>query len=132
MSQLYFEGRELQPWAEYMRADELRQGAVYFGVHYLDDEMLVPELTAFVFIGKDLEPDDENIIYFQEASSYLAGVRPFDNETPTVTDEAEAGSRIVVHTMKANECHMMQYENAVDVLLRCALRRRQRNSEATS
>ena len=123
---MYFEGRELKPWAEFVPAHELREAVVYFRVHYVDDEMLVPVLEPFVFIGKDLEPEDEDVLYFQEASSYLAGERPFGESRRS--DDQQTRSEVIVHTMSAADCHLMEYEKAIDVLLQCALRRQKRDN----
>jgi hypothetical protein len=66
-----------------------------------------------VFIGRNLEPDDENELYFQDFESYKHGIR-FDSST--ADDEAifETGA----------EKHIFEYERALDLLMSCALRRR--------
>jgi DNA-binding transcriptional regulator YiaG len=53
---IHFSARDLNPWAEHVAADDLRQGDTYFAVHFVDDEMLVPELRPLVFIGADRDP----------------------------------------------------------------------------
>ncbi len=121
MSRMYFEGRELKPWAEFVAAEELKEGVVYFRVHYLDHQMLIPALEPLVFIGEDLEPEDEDVLYFQEAHSYLAGERPFDESKRS--DDQQTCSEVIVHTMNAADCHVLEYDKAIDVLLQCALRR---------
>jgi|SRR5690242_19733726 hypothetical protein len=108
-----FEARELKPYAEPVSPEDLREGEVYFAVFYLDDNATIPVLTPRVFIGRDLDPGDKDELYFQDFDSYKRGVR---FESATKKDEAifETGA----------EKHIFEYENALDVLMSCALRRR--------
>jgi hypothetical protein len=53
---VYFDGRELKPYAEPVSSNELEEDAVYFAVNYVDDEMLIPLMETLVFIGRNLEP----------------------------------------------------------------------------
>lgn len=47
------------------------EGEVYFRVTYPDKHMLYPLVESFVFIGKDLSPEDpRDSWYFQFAESY--------------------------------------------------------------
>jgi hypothetical protein len=66
-----------------------------------------------VFIGRNIEPDDENEPYFQDFESYKHGTRL---DSSTADDEAifESGA----------EKHVFEYERALDLLMSCALRRR--------
>ena len=61
------------PTGEYVQPSGL--GETYFAVHFLDDQMLVPELDPLVFIGRNLEPGDSGRLYFQDATSYISGIR---------------------------------------------------------
>ena len=70
----YFDGRELKSYGEYVRAADLVEGHVYFRVSYLDQNSVVPELVPVVFVGRNLDPQQRGL-YFQDASSYLAGER---------------------------------------------------------
>ncbi len=47
---------------------ELQVGRFYFYVMFYDDELTVPSIETFVYIGRD---DDDSFI-FQDAESYLA------------------------------------------------------------
>jgi hypothetical protein len=111
-----FEARDLMPYAEPVSAADLREGAVYFSVNYADDEMLIPLVETLIFIGGDLEPGDSGQVYFQDVGSHREGVR-----YGVATDEAPArfftGSQ---HEVK----HIFEYEHALEVLMRCSLRRR--------
>ncbi len=112
---MHFEARELKPYAEPVSAAELKVGATYYSVQFLDSEMLVPQLEALVFIGRDLLPDHEASLYFQDFESYRQGIR-FES---VETDDA------VFYAQMENEVnHIFEYERALDILLMCSLRRK--------
>ena len=117
MDTLHFAGRDLKPYGEFASASDLAEGETYFIVHFLDDRMLVPELRPLVFIGRDRAPEDANMLYFQDAGSYIAGVR---YESATSTTEAE------FHTVDQNTPFVFEFEGALEVLLRCSLKRKAR------
>ena len=56
MNIIRFEARDLKPYGEYVKSSTLVQGEIYFAVHFLDDQMLVPELDPLVFIGRKSSP----------------------------------------------------------------------------
>ena len=114
-----FEVGELKPYVEYVRSDELREGEIYFKVIYLDDLTLVPMLQPYVFIGRDLEDDYEQQVYFQDAASYAAGVR--------LDDAREGGDIGNAHIIcgTASDVHVMEFEEALKALIKCELRRRE-------
>jgi hypothetical protein len=99
-----FETRELKPYGEPVSPESLKVGEVYFAFFVLDKDGKVPTLLPRVFIGRNLDPDFE---------SYKHGIR-FDSST--ADDEAifETGA----------EKHIFEYEKALDLLMGCALRRR--------
>src|SRR5258708_29857054 len=70
-----FEARELKPYSEPVRVEELQEGRVYFAVNFLDTAMLIPTMEPVVFIGRNLEPGDVERFYFQDADSYRQGIR---------------------------------------------------------
>ncbi len=109
-----FEARELKPYGEPVSPESLKVVEVYFAFFVLDKDGKIPTLLPRVFIGRNLEPDDENELYFQDFESYKRGIR-FDS--PTDDDEAifETGA----------EKHIFEYERALDQLMSCALRRSQ-------
>jgi hypothetical protein len=80
--------------------------------------MLVPELKALVFLGWDLPAYGNNKYAFQDASSYLAGISPDEasGEDPVEVRLFERGGLGGIYT----------FEFALEVLLRCALRRKGR------
>jgi hypothetical protein len=109
---MHFAERELKPYAEPVAPDQLRIGEIYFGVQFLDEDCFVPVLEPKVFIGRNLEPEDEDELYFQDFDSYRGGVR---------YDGASAEDEAVFET--GAEKHVFEYERALDVLLTCSLRR---------
>src|SRR5437773_585235 len=130
---LRFPARDLKPYAEYVRSKELVLGDLYFRVHFLDSDMLVPELVPLVFIGRNLTPGDDargsSVLYFQHFESHSAGIRyePVGGDA-----EAGAGDATVEHDAESPsfECSeetefsgALEFEKAPDVLLDCSLRR---------
>jgi hypothetical protein len=119
-----FEARDLKPYAEPVSADELEAGAVYFSLTFVDDEMLLPSMQPLVFIGRDLEAEDTGQVYFQDVGSYRRGVRYesaglAENAVFTSGSEEELG-------------HIFKYEQALEVLMACSLRRRKTSDSAGS
>lgn len=112
-----FEERELKPYAEPVVAGELREGTVYFSVNFLDDEMLVPELRPLVYVGRNLEPADVGLVYFQDLESYRQGICYGSSNDSAAEAHFESGSEKEVN-------HIFEYERALDVLMSCAVRRR--------
>ena len=114
---MQFEQRELKPYAEPASGSSLTVGCVYFSVIYVDDEMLMPTVEPLIFIGENLDAKDTGrVVYFQDAHSYHQGLR--HNSDAKECD-------ITLFAAPENEIqHIFEYENAVDELLRCALRRR--------
>jgi len=107
--------REAPAFAEPISAAELKVGSVYFAVQYFDDDLLTPGMEALVFVGRNLGSEDTDQLYFQDAGSYRDGVR------------FGSAKDAVFHVQSENEVnHIFEYERAVDVLLRCLLRRRER------
>lgn len=113
-AQLRFEARELRPYAEPVSADELTEGEVYFSVRYIDGDMLIPTMDTLVFVGKDLGQGDAGKLYFQDVDSYLQGVR-----FATASDDDSA----LFTTESVDKPWIFQFEQALDLLLKCSLRR---------
>jgi len=120
---LIFPERELKAWAEPVDTEQLKIGEIYFGVQFLDEECFIPIFEPKVFIGRDLEPEDKGTLYFQDYDAYRHGVR-YGDESP----EKEPGDEQVRRWMgwrfeTGAEKHTFTYENALNVLLQCSLRR---------
>ena len=109
-----FESRQLKGYGVYVADSELVEGRTYFQTYCLDKDGHIPQLDAVVFIGPDRAKGDDGRLYFQDAASYLAGVR-FDSATK---DDAE------FHAVDRGTPFVMDFEHALNGLLRCSLERR--------
>lgn len=110
-----FERHDLKPYAEPVLERDLKEGSFYFFINYADDAMLVPIMEPVVFIGRNLEKDDDGVIYFQDIGSYHKGVRyGSSNEDEQAT--FYSGSQLETG-------HVFEYEQGLDELIRCSLRR---------
>jgi hypothetical protein len=50
---MLFEARDLPPYVEHVPVEQLQAEQVYFIVSFLDQDMRVPELRPFVFVGRN-------------------------------------------------------------------------------
>ncbi|HLX85020.1 MAG TPA: hypothetical protein VKR59_14060 [Terriglobales bacterium] len=114
-----FEERELENFATFVLARDLKEGAVYFATQYVDDKMLLPIMRPVVFIGKNLEPGDTDRVYFQDVGSYRRGFRR-DSPDP----DTDAFFESFPETTTGDVSAIYEYEDVLDELMRCALRRR--------
>jgi hypothetical protein len=114
---LRFPARKLKPYSQPVSPAELRVGATYFHVGFLDEgAMLIPTVEPIVFIGTDLRQGGvSGELYFQDAASYLQGVR---FESAVDSD----GSRFTVQPPE-QVGPIFEFERALDLLLGCSLRR---------
>ncbi len=111
-----FEERELKPYAEPVTATLLKEGETYFSVQYADENMLIPIVETWFFAGRKLSPEDvENHLYFQDVESYLQGIR---------YGSANAENATFQVALERNTNHIFEYENALEELMKCSLRRR--------
>lgn len=108
--------RDLPEYPQSIDVTNLREGTLCFRIVYNDREMLVPSLKPVVFVGRDLEAEDQGIVYFQDYDSYRDGVR---YDSPPGHPQAE------FETFEASQRTVMfSFENAIDDLLLCLMRRR--------
>jgi hypothetical protein len=111
---MFFKQRELKPYSEPVLVTELEQDGVYFSLNYVDEEMLLPAMEPVVFIGRNLGKEDVDHLYFQDITSYGAGVRySSDNDVPA-TFFVGAADKVR---------HIFEFEQALSELMRCSLRR---------
>jgi len=112
---MLFEQRELKSYAEPISEGELQEESVYFFVSFVDEEMLIPTMETVVYVGRNLEADDVDQVYFQDIASFRSGVR---------YESACEGDDAVFNSGSQNELgHVFEYEHALDVLLACSIRR---------
>ncbi len=117
--EMNFDTRDLKPYAEPVAASSLAEGREYFSVQYADEDMLIPVIETWVYLGKDLEKAGDQLLYFQDIESYRQGVRYNSaGSDRAVFQVAEPG--------KAN--HIFQFDHALDELMKCSVRRNSRGS----
>lgn len=129
-SLLRFEARELATHAKPVSVDSLKIGVTYFSVAFLDREMRVPILQPLVFIGKNLVEGDVNRVYFQDADSHREGItfEAEEDEAEPVTSKsltrAAVASAVFYEVAETDAGNIFEYEDALNELLKCSLRRR--------
>jgi hypothetical protein len=122
MATLRFEGRDLSPYPEQVRREDLKEGDVYFSVRFFDRAMFVPALEPLVYVGSNLDPASPGL-YFQDFDSHEAGAtwqdqKGFDVSFDVVPED---------HTQ-----NIFEYDRALDLLLACSIRRRNRSDTGTA
>lgn len=112
-----FPATELKPYAEPVSPDGLKRGRVYFSLQYLDSDLLVPVLQPLIFLGYDLDGDDPRLRFFQDFDSFRAGIR--------YSKRTEEESTYFEVCGPEDGKHIFEYEQALEQLMSCALRRRE-------
>lgn len=110
-----FEERELRDYAVPVTADSLQKEHVYFSLQFADEELLIPILQPLVFLGKHIlrGPD---LLHFQNFESYCQGIR---------FDPAKENDQHLFQVAAPNSLnHIFEFEEALNILLMCSLRRR--------
>lgn len=78
--------------------------------------MIVPSMGPVIFIGTDLEPGDSGQVYFQDVDSYRREIR-------YGTADEKTNARFL-RGSQSELGHLFNYEQALEVLMACSLRRR--------
>jgi len=108
---MFYEAREIKPYAEHVNADRLEEGAVYFSCMFLDDgETGSPVLEPLVFIGRNLLPEDvhgSRPLYISRRALVSAGSPPrlFSSGSSYATDRRCIGG---------DATWFFEYERALD------------------
>ena len=110
------EQREVKAYAEPVSAKELKEQSVYFLVQFVDNNMMVPIVMPVVYIGRDLNSGDVGRVYFQDAESFRDGIRYSSATDDSAAQFFEQG--------EGELNHIFEFEHAIDVLIRCSVRRR--------
>jgi hypothetical protein len=118
--ELRFEGRVLAPLSEYVKSVDLNEGETYFMVGYADPDLLIPQLEAVVFVGREIEAGETGHVYFQDIDSYRDGIRIDGPDT----EEKADGVRGYLHKFAEDVPAVFSFDSAIDDLLRCYLRRK--------
>jgi hypothetical protein len=116
-SVITFEKRELPTAADPVRIEELKIGDTYFKVSYVDDDMTIPLVDSVVFIGLNLDGDEEDTLYFQDVESYRSGIRISDTDV-------EPEDATFYATQASTLLAMFDFEGALEELMRCSIRRK--------
>ena len=126
-----FEARDLKGFVDHVKAAGLVVGRPHFRVTFIDQDMVIPDLEALVFIGRNLHPEGAGL-YFQDAESFLAGERidpaklgslPAVEET-TDRFTFEIGDQRIDVYPEREEARVLDFEGALESLMRCSLRHR--------
>ena len=110
-----FEGRDLEPYAEPVSASDLVEGEAYFSVMFVDEEMRIPVMETWIFIGRNLDGEAEETLYFQDVRSYLDGVK-FEMQKPEA---------LFLRSLPSELGHIFDFEHALESLMRCSIERKQ-------
>ena len=113
-----FEARELKPYAEPVPPAELKEGSVYFAVNYVDEELKIPIMETLVLERKDLDENGLATLHWQDVESYRAGIHY------GAVPEEYPGWPKFFQCAEDQAKNIFEYEQALDVLLRCSLRRK--------
>jgi hypothetical protein len=112
---MHFKAQDIKLYHEPVKASHFVEDEVYFSVTYVDHEKLVPVLEPYVFAGQDLTPGDSGKRYFQS----LDPVRREHGES------FPRGNYEQFHVESDEESHFFEYEQALEELMLCALRRQE-------
>lgn len=110
----WFPARDLPSFSQPVIAESLMQGEIYFAISFSDMTMSIPSLTPLVYLGRKLEPDEDDDLYFQDLDSYLHGARfgtPTEYPGATIVLEPPTGPQVY------------EYDRALDQILLCSLHR---------
>src|SRR5579863_673742 len=110
-----FDARDLTSYARPIDTNDLVPGETYFSIQYADDALLIPTIETMAFVGRNLEPNDRDFLYFQDAESYLKGMEYGSKPLK------EIGFRPF---REKGVKHLFEYASALDELMKCSLRRR--------
>lgn len=113
---MHFEQRKLNPYADPVSANDLKEGDVYYSVTFVDSDMTIPIMNTFVYSGINLDEGDDNRLYFQDVESYLEGIRY------TSANSENYASFFCCDINDTNA--IFEFEQALEQLMRCSLRRR--------
>lgn len=112
-----FEARTLHRYSEPLTKSDLEEGGIYFVCSFLDKEMVIPQLQPVVFVGRNLKGERDGIrCYFQDFPSYQRGTK-----FGTATVDAPAQFEVCE---EADLGFVYAFEEALNELLKCSLRRR--------
>jgi len=113
---MFFQPRELPPYAKTVSANELEEGAVYFELSYAPETMVIPFVGTLRFVGKDLHTCDVGLWYFREVRADRSVEDASEYEESFGREEGELNATF-------------EFEQALDGLLWCSLRRKKLDAQ---
>jgi hypothetical protein len=113
------DAREIKPYGEPVNKDELEEGVVYFSATFPGEDIdFAAELFPLVFVKRGIdieEPEGANLLVFQDAGSYLRGIRH---------DSGQGALGVEPYLESAEQSnHIYTYEHALDILVDWGMRR---------
>ena len=120
MQTFHFKERSLKPYAELVSMAELQEGEVYPSIQFAeqDRDELFPIMETLVFVGLNLDEQQvERRVYLEDLEFYQAGLR---YKTASADDRATFYAQLPQHLNQ-----IFHYENALNELVKCSLRRRE-------
>lgn len=114
------EKETIKTYAEPVKAGDLVPGEVYFSLQFMDSSLLIPILEPWLYLGRNLQPSDDDRLYFQSFDSHRRGVtvRQLGNEAEKFSFQVPSADNIQ---------HMFTLQKAVDLLRHCVVRWNSRN-----
>jgi hypothetical protein len=109
---IHFPARKIYRFGESIHPEDLTEGQICFSVGFINRDTTLPVLETSAFVGRDLEPDDVDQFYFQDARSYLSN------------SKATLHQRKFIYSADKDEVSVHNFEAALDSLLMSELERR--------
>lgn len=115
---IHFHERELPTAAHPVDFEQLVAGKAYYQITYdgKDKDMQAPLVLSMVFIGMNLDDDETDTVYFQDALSYDFGVR--------LSEDPEPGTFMLFHCPPDALGAIFEFDQALDELMKCSIRRK--------
>lgn len=111
---MYFEGRKLTSYSQPVSPDKLVVGKVYYLLGFMDHKAVLFE--AYQFIGRNLETEDQDRLYFQTYASYKQGLR-------WSTSSTDDDMREFLCQPQDELGMIFEFEHALNELLKFSLRK---------
>lgn len=114
---IHFNERELPVAAYPVNLNQLVTGKAYYQITYDGDDkdMEAPLVLSMVFIGMNIDDDETDTVYFQDALSYDFGIR--------LSDDPESGTFMLFRCTPDGLGAIFEFDQALDEMMKCSIRR---------
>ncbi len=113
---IFIKSREIPLFGEPISEHDIKLNSIYYIVNFVDENMMIPVMKTVVFVGKNLEQDDNDSYYFQDIDSYNEGILYNPKDTDSYAD---------FYVCSAKELNgVYDFEHALERLMHCSLRQR--------